>query len=399
MSQYKAMTNETVTNYLKEIKIFPQEHKLVSKEVGDGNLNLVFRVKDLDTNKTVIVKQALPYLRVAGEGWKLTLDRNRIESEAMKIQNEICSNSVPHVYHHSDTYALTVMEDLGDMETLRKGLMSMKRFPNFPAQIGNFLAKNLFFSSDIGMSPMGKKKVVAKFISPELCDITEKLVLNDPYTNSESNNVNPHIKEDVKKLWANENVYLETAKLKNIFMTKAEALLHGDLHTGSIFINQDKSIIFDAEFAFYGPYGYDIGLLFANFILNYVSWEGRNDKNKEEIKDYRQYLLNSIEDIWNEFKKNFDDIWDKNSKDIITKVPGYKEVYIENLLHETIGFCSCEIMRRIIGMAHVPDLDEIEDLHERAKAQKLGLKIGQTILLKRNKLNSIEEFTKLIMNS
>ncbi|AEB75539.1 S-methyl-5-thioribose kinase [Clostridium botulinum] len=398
MEKYKEMTNELVVDYIKKINIFPGNHKLSSEEVGDGNLNYVFRVKDLESGKSVIVKQALPYLKIAGDGWKLTLDRNRIESEAMQFQNDMLEGSVPKIYHHSDIYALTVMEDLGDMEVLRKGLMSMKRYPNFPKQIGKFMAKNLFLSSDMGMSPSGKKQRVGNFISPELCDITEKLVLNDPYMDSESNNVNEHIKERVKDLWSNKKVRLETAKLKSIFMTKAESLLHGDLHTGSIFIDQEKAVIFDTEFAFYGPYGYDIGLLLANIVLNYVSWEGRVEKDKGEIKEYRQYLLQLMSDIWDEFCKEFKYLWEKESKDIITTVEGYREYYIKNLLHETIGFCSCEVMRRIIGMAHVPDLDEIEDLKNRAKAQILGLEIAQNMLLNRNNINSFEKFIKLIKN-
>lgn len=398
MSGYQAMNNETIVTYLKEIGIFPQDHKVSAVEVGDGNLNLVFRGTDETDNKTVIVKQALPYLKVAGEGWKLTLDRNRIESEAMKIQNDLCEGSVPLVYHHSDTYALTVMQDLGNMQTLRRGLMDMEQYPKFPAQIGNFFARNLFLSSDMGMGPMAKKQLIPKFISPELCDITEKLVLNDPYMDAKSNNINPFITEDVKKVWANTNIWLETAKLKHIFMNKAEALLHGDVHTGSIFIDQEKSIIFDTEFAFYGPYGYDIGLLFANFILNYISWEGRYDSLPLKAQQHREYLLRSINEIWREFDVKFTELWNHESKDIITQVPGYRESYLDTLLQETIGFCSCEVMRRIIGMAHVPDLDDIEDLEMRAKAQRAGLKIGEAILLQRNTLHSIESFTTLIKN-
>ncbi|MCS4479732.1 phosphotransferase [Clostridium botulinum] len=89
--------------------------------------------------------------------------------------------------------------------------------------------------------------------------------------NAESNDINPEIMDEVKDMWGRKDFRLEVTKLKNIFMTKAEALLHGDLHTGSIFITEDDMRVFDTEFAFYGPYGYDIGLLFANFILNYIS--------------------------------------------------------------------------------------------------------------------------------
>ena len=42
------------------------------REVGDGNLNLVFIVEGPAGG--VVVKQALPYVRLVGESWPLPLD-------------------------------------------------------------------------------------------------------------------------------------------------------------------------------------------------------------------------------------------------------------------------------------------------------------------------------------
>ncbi len=50
-------------------------------EVGDGNLNLVFIVTS--PIGALIVKQALPYLRVVGEGWPLPLRRTFFEYNAL----------------------------------------------------------------------------------------------------------------------------------------------------------------------------------------------------------------------------------------------------------------------------------------------------------------------------
>lgn len=44
---------------------------LTATEVGDGNLNQVFIVANA-AGERVVLKQALPYLRVAGESWPLT---------------------------------------------------------------------------------------------------------------------------------------------------------------------------------------------------------------------------------------------------------------------------------------------------------------------------------------
>ena len=38
-----------------------------AQEVGDGNLNLVFKIFDAQGVSRIIVKQALPYVRCVGE--------------------------------------------------------------------------------------------------------------------------------------------------------------------------------------------------------------------------------------------------------------------------------------------------------------------------------------------
>ena len=43
------------------------------REVGDGNLNLVFIVEG--NRDSVVVKQALPYVRLVGVSWPLPLER------------------------------------------------------------------------------------------------------------------------------------------------------------------------------------------------------------------------------------------------------------------------------------------------------------------------------------
>ena len=48
-------------------------------------------------------------------------------------------------------------------------------------------------------------------------------------------------------------------ELKYKFMTQSDALIHGDLHTGSIMLNKKETYIIDPEFAFVGPFGFDIG--------------------------------------------------------------------------------------------------------------------------------------------
>lgn len=64
-------------------------------EVGDGNLNLVFIVRG--PKNTVVVKQALPYVRCVGESWPLTLDRAFYEAAALQEEGRHTPRLVPEV--------------------------------------------------------------------------------------------------------------------------------------------------------------------------------------------------------------------------------------------------------------------------------------------------------------
>jgi len=68
------MEEEDAILYAKEkLDIFDENANLASKEIGDGNINYVFKVWDVDTNKSVIIKHADTVLRSSGR--PLDVDR------------------------------------------------------------------------------------------------------------------------------------------------------------------------------------------------------------------------------------------------------------------------------------------------------------------------------------
>ncbi|MED1787536.1 S-methyl-5-thioribose kinase [Brevibacillus laterosporus] len=390
---YQALSVQEAILYVQnQGTIFTQVASLVSQEIGDGNLNLVFRITDEATGKSVIVKQALPYARVVGESWPLTLDRSRIEAEALKIQRELVGDLVPEVYHHNSELALTIMEDVGDHKLLRAGLIDGEVYPHFARHIGTFLAHTLFFTSDLGIHPFAKKANVSKFINPELCKITEDLVFTDPYVDHETNDFNPLIRRDIEAIWENQALRREIAKLKYGFLTRAEALLHGDLHTGSIFVTQTSTKVIDPEFAFYGPIGFDIGAVIANLILNYAGQYGLQ-ADIEKRESYRFYLLDTVENVWNEFVSQFVRLWHKQAEERSARVPDFWQDYVSQVLQDTAGYAGCKILRRVIGLAGVADLNRIEQVEIRAEAERLALEIGQSLIINRKHFTEIADIT------
>ncbi|WP_010272155.1 S-methyl-5-thioribose kinase [Paenibacillus senegalensis] len=388
---YHALTLEEAVDYAKKLpSLFPEDAELDVREIGDGNLNLVFHITDRTSHKSIIMKQALPYAKVVGESWPLTLDRARIESEALKLEHDLCPSLVPYVYAYDEELALTVMEDLSDHVIMRKGLIEGNRYPLFARHIGEFMARTLFYTSDLGMNQQEKKLQQKRFINPELCKITEDLIFDDPYTDSPNNSFNPLIKNEVEQIWNDQELHLQVADLRKAFLTRGEALLHGDLHTGSIFVTEQSTKVIDPEFAYYGPMGFDIGAIIANLLLNAAGQEGwKADAADKEA--YRSYLTGTVKDIWDEFHNRFTELWNRDVVDRMAQTPGYQERYMSQLLKDTAGFAGCKMVRRIIGLAHVADIDTIPDDEVRAKAERLALQIGTSLIKQHQEIESIED--------
>lgn len=379
--KYVALTEETAVQLVKELNLLSEHGAVECREIGDGNLNYVFKITEVETGKGVIVKQALPYAKVVGESWPLTLKRATIEANALKKHGEFVPDLVPKVYASDENLAITIMEDLSHLTIARGGLINGEAYPKLSGDIGEYLARTLFYTSDLALHPFEKKALAVEFSNPELCKITEDLVFTDPFFDHDTNDFEPELREAVEEIWNNNELRLEAAKLKKSFTTEAEALLHGDLHSGSVFASETETKVIDPEFAFYGPIGFDIGLFIGNLAFQVIVREGEK----------REQVLAHIENTWNVFTSVFSELWEKDSVEPFAKVPGYKEAYFQKVFSDTLGFAGCELIRRTIGLSHVKDLDGIEDSEQRISAKKKTLATGSALILKRNEFTTIEE--------
>ncbi|TWT28392.1 S-methyl-5-thioribose kinase [Planomicrobium sp. CPCC 101110] len=386
IQSYKALTDESAIELAKSLEFFPQGAKLESREIGDGNLNYVFRITDSESGKGLIIKQALPYAKVVGESWPLTLKRATIEANALRKHGEFVPELVPSVYATNEELAITVMEDLSHLTIAREGLINGEAYPNLSKHIGEYLAKTLFHTSDFALHPFEKKRLAAEFSNPELCKITEDLIFTDPFFNHETNDFEPELQEAVEAIWKNGPLKLEAAKLKKSFLTEAEALLHGDLHTGSIFASEAETKVIDPEFAFYGPAGFDIGLFLGNLIVQAITREGE----KQEA------VIRHIDNTWKVFSSTYLLLWEEQGVGAFKDTEGYKEFILEKIFQDTIGFAGCELIRRTIGLAHVKDLDGIEDPERRIRLKKQVLQTGEALIVKRKELPSIGAVIALV---
>src|SRR5207244_1810134 len=113
-------------------------------------------------------------------------------------------------------------------------------YPAFVDHITTFMARTLFFSSDLALSAAAKKEAIASFAGNHaLCKITEDLIFTDPYRSAEQNRwTSPWLDATAAYIRADLDLHVAVSRLKLQFLSRAEALIHGDLHTGSIMVTE-----------------------------------------------------------------------------------------------------------------------------------------------------------------
>ncbi|TPL02248.1 S-methyl-5-thioribose kinase [Mesorhizobium sp. B2-4-14] len=375
------------------------------REVGDGNLNLVFVVEG--ASGTAVVKQALPYVRLVGDSWPLPLKRSFFEYHALTRQEARAPGSVPAIHHFDEAQALIIMEYLSPHIILRRALIEGRQLPNIARDIGVFMARTLFRGSDLSMTARDRKADLALFAdNVELCDITENLVFSDPYFDAKMNrHTSPQLDAVVAELRADRDLKVEAQRLKHIFASNAETLLHGDLHSGSIMVTDTETRMIDPEFAFYGPMAFDVGMLLANFWMSFFSQRGHEQQGKRDAM--RAYLLDVIVETWAVFRAEFSHLWRTERTGMLYQKSLFEdqgdrlgaEQALDHVLHQIwtdlLGFAGIEVHRRILGLAHNADFETIADEDLRASCEAKALKFGRHIAVNRRQIHSIDEVNYL----
>ncbi|MDX5629815.1 MULTISPECIES: S-methyl-5-thioribose kinase [unclassified Brenneria] len=398
MSLYRTFTADDAVEYARRYGGASDPQALVAaEEIGDGNLNLVFKILDVQGISRVIVKQALPYVRCVGESWPLTLDRARIEAETLLVHARFCPQHTVTVLHHDAELAVMVQEDLSDHRIWRSELTRGVHYPQAAEQLGEYLAQTLFHTSDFYQGPHDKKVAVIQFTNPELCQITEDLFFTDPYIDHERNQFDAALADDVQTLRDDRALKLAVAGLKHRFLSKAEALLHGDIHSGSIFVAEGRLKAIDAEFGFYGPIGFDVGTALGNLLLNYCGLPGLLAPREADAG--RAQRLADVRTLWNTFAARFLALSQHHSREPSLAESGYAEIFLQQVWQDAIGYCGTELIRRTIGLAHVADLDGIQDDDARAESQRHALRLGRTLILAAPHIANVDELLARVRQS
>lgn len=370
------------------------------REVGDGNLNFVYIVEG--PAGSLCLKQALPYVRLVGESWPLPLSRSFFEHAAMERQDK-ANGSVPEIYHYDAEQALLAMENLGSHMIWRKALIARQRHESAADTIGDFMAETLFRTSDLALPAHEKKAEMALFSqNTALCKITEDLVFTQPYHDHPLNRwTTPELDETVAAVRADSQWKAAVQELKFQFLTRTEALVHGDLHTGSIMVGaaggEEDVRVIDPEFAFYGPMAFDTGALFANLFLNLFAQDGHG----EGAAIYQDWLFEQIDRCCARFAARFSELWRTERTGDAYARAMFEDAgntdgsemaltrFLSELERDMLGFAGAKMTRRILGLAGVEDLQSIEPPAVRAACERRALALARALIVERGEIQTM----------
>ena len=291
---YRALDDRTLASYLAGLPALrarlgggPADWQVT--EVGDGNLNLVFMVAGPAGD--LCVKQALPYVRLVGDSWPLDLKRAWFEHRAASIQSQHVPQLIPQLLHFDEQLYLIAMERLSPHVIMRRGMIQGVIYPAFAAHIAEYLAATLYFTSDLALPAAEKRALVAAFSgNTDLCKITEDLIFTDPYMVCSRNRwTSPQLDDVAAEIRGDANLKRAVSALKLKFLSEVQALLHGDLHTGSIMVTETDTRVIDPEFAVMGPMGFDVGKVLGNLLLSFFSQRG-HERHPAERDGYRAWI-------------------------------------------------------------------------------------------------------------
>ncbi|MBB2202754.1 S-methyl-5-thioribose kinase [Gluconacetobacter tumulisoli] len=354
------------------------------REVSDGNLNNVFLIDGPAGG--VCFKQSLPHVRV-DPAWKMPLDRTFYEAAYLREIRPCVGALTTDVLHFDPDLFVLVVESLDRHVVLRRGLMEGGAWPDAARAVGAFVAHGTFRTSLLA-APFEEVTRRLDIFSGNrtLTRITVDLILTDPYRDHPRNHwISPDLDRIAAEIRTDPRVRRRVGAMQARFLTCRQALLHGDLHTGSVMVSADDTRIIDGEFACPGPIGFDCGLFIGNLLLHLFACRDADGQDRA-VRDVAQF--------WTSFHDTFLELWhtatrqDGNGdayaaalfRDDPSGLLKAQADFMQDVAEDTIAFAAMEIIRRIVGYAHVPDFDTIPDMAARAERQGTALALARDLL-------------------
>ena len=130
-------------------------------------------------------------------------------------------------------------------------------------------------------------------------------------------------------------------------------------------VRDTQARVIDLEFAFYGPFGFDPGLLLANFALAHIAHEVAGGT------EFCSVVSSYAREYWTAFAAGCHRLWPLDEPSC--------DAFLSAVLADAARFAGVEMIRRMVGLAHVQDIDSLPQ-PARVTAQERAVRCGRALI-------------------
>ncbi len=340
------------------------------EEVSDGYLNNVFRVTC--EAGSLILKQSMPYVRV-DPTWPLTPTRIAQEARSYRVWNLVANGFAPQVHLFDEKRFVLVEEDLVGHVIWRDALNADRPFPEAAAELGKFIARVAVHANAAAVSELVEREKADELTgNPVMRRLMEEVVFEFPYSDHPHNSYPDAVSSQVVALRNDAVFRSEVEELQHTWLTHPEALIHGDLHTGSVMVAAGSARVIDAEFSFLGSVAWDLGQLLGNLLLALI----RCDLLARSLTRAADMPLALFDSFADELQR----IMPRNQEP-----EAFGASWMQQTISDAFGYAGLEMIRRIIGSGKAADLTTLPE-DSFARGARVALDAGREIVLQRQNL-------------
>ena len=167
---------------------------------------------------------------------------------------------------------------------------------------------------------------------------------------------------------------------------------------------EDSIRVIDPEFATYGPMGFDLGMMLANFVMAYISQPAH--RSPEDLASYQGWILDVIKDLVAAFNAEFSTLWHGERRGVLFPHSLFEDQQHDasfplqakkrEIWEDALGFCGIEMHRRTLTLAHNADFESIEDASFRGELEAQNLKAGARLIIERHGITDVDAFLATI---
>jgi len=278
---------------------------------------------------------------VFGKDAKLARERMVLEVSVYRkwestVGKEVAASFLPRIYAFDEESMAFVMEFLESYVLLQESLYSETACKTIAAVAGRAMGLVHAGTHCTKILPAEAETLTEVYQNSTLRGLQLEYVFTKPYREAERA---ADLREDAAFMQELENI-----KAKYRGENKSDlALVHGDLHPGSIMANSSVGTVkfIDPEFAIYGPPGLDVGSVFSGYALAYVLAVFNNPPAKNPI-------IVAMSELWASYAQAME-------------AGGIDPSVVSTISKDGVAFAGCEIARTALGFAGVRGLPLSDD--------------------------------------